>query len=751
MKICVVGTGYVGLVAGTCFAESGNDVVGVDIDERKLAMLRENRSPIYEPGLEELLRRNQREGRLGFTNDLADAVRKSTICFIAVGTPERPDGAADLEGFFTVVRGIGEAMDGYRVIVNKSTVPIGTADRTRRVVAEVTSQEFDVVSNPEFMKEGAAIEDFLKPDRVVIGSDSARANDLMGELYEPFMRTDNRLLVMDTRSAELTKYAANALLATRISFMNEVANLCERVGADVNLVRRGIGSDRRIGPAYLFPGVGYGGSCFPKDVTAMIHTAEEYGLDASLLRSVDVVNDRQKHVLVQKVKNHFGSDLAGRTFAIWGLSFKPRTDDMREASALTIVEGLLAAGARVRGHDPEALGEAQRRLGGPDRVLRPKLRRPRGGRCASHRHRMERVPPPRLSPDEGGSPGASHLRRPKPLRPRGDARARIRLSLRRTPPGGGCLMSRMMVTGGAGFIGSHLCERFLADGHEVICVDNLLTGSADNIAHLFGHKGFSFLEIDVTEYIYVSGPLDAILHFASPASPVDYLELPIQTLKVGSLGTHNVLGLAKEKGARFLLASTSEVYGDPLVHPQPEEYWGNVNPIGPRGVYDEAKRFAEAITMAYHRTHGVDTRIVRIFNTFGPRMRERDGRVVPNFIQQALQAEPMTVYGDGAQTRSFCYACDLVEGIVRLLASTRSEPVNIGNPQEMTVLDFAKAIRHLTGSRSEIVFEPLPVDDPKVRQPDISVARSLLGWEPRVALEEGLRKTIEYFRGRMKA
>ena len=312
-------------------------------------------------------------------------------------------------------------------------------------------------------------------------------------------------------------------------------------------------------------------------------------------------------------------------------------------------------------------------------------------------------------------------------------------------------MPRVMVTGGAGFIGSHLCERFLADGYEVICVDNLLTGSADNIAHLFGQKGFSFLEIDVTEYIYVSGPLDAILHFASPASPVDYFDLPIQTLKVGSLGTHKVLGLAKEKGARFLLASTSEVYGDPLVHPQSEEYWGNVNPIGPRGVYDEAKRFAEAITMAYHRTHGVDTRIVRIFNTFGPRMRERDGRVVPNFIQQALQAEPMTVYGDGAQTRSFCYACDLVEGIVRLLALTRSEPVNIGNPQEMTVIDLAKAIRHLAGSRSEIVFEPLPVDDPKVRQPDISVARSLLGWEPRVALEEGLRKTIEYFRGRMKA
>ncbi len=310
-------------------------------------------------------------------------------------------------------------------------------------------------------------------------------------------------------------------------------------------------------------------------------------------------------------------------------------------------------------------------------------------------------------------------------------------------------MSKVMITGGAGFIGSHLCERFLADGHEVICVDNFITGNADNIAHLLPEKRFSFIHQDVTQYIYVKGPLDAILHFASPASPVDYLELPIQTLKVGSLGTHKALGLAKEKGARFLLASTSEVYGDPLVHPQNEEYWGNVNPIGPRGVYDEAKRFAEALTMAYHRAHLITTRIVRIFNTFGPKMRTKDGRVVPNFIMQALHGEDVTVYGDGKQTRSFCFVSDLVEGIVRLLGSEYDGPVNLGNPREMTVLEFAETIIRLTDSTSRIVHRPLPVDDPKVRQPDIRLARKLLGWEPKMDVEEGLRATIEYFRGKM--
>ncbi|MDD2519417.1 MAG: SDR family oxidoreductase [Kiritimatiellae bacterium] len=302
-----------------------------------------------------------------------------------------------------------------------------------------------------------------------------------------------------------------------------------------------------------------------------------------------------------------------------------------------------------------------------------------------------------------------------------------------------------LVTGGAGFLGSHLCDRLLAEGHRVTAMDNLITGSLDNIAHLRSRTDFQFIHHNVTTHIDWSGDLDFIFHFASPASPIDYLELPIQTLKVGALGTHNALGLAKAKGARLLLASTSEVYGDPLVHPQVETYWGNVNPIGPRGVYDEAKRFAEAIVMAYHRYHGVETRIVRIFNTYGPRMRPNDGRIVPAFCCQALKGEPMTVFGDGTQTRSFCYVSDLVDGIFRLMMSGESDPVNIGNPLELSVMEFARTIKELTKSASPIVHRPLPVDDPKVRQPNIGRARALLGWEPRMKLEDGLQRTIDYF------
>jgi len=307
----------------------------------------------------------------------------------------------------------------------------------------------------------------------------------------------------------------------------------------------------------------------------------------------------------------------------------------------------------------------------------------------------------------------------------------------------------ILITGGAGFIGSHLCDHFIAQGFDVICMDNLLTGNPDNIAHLMGLPNFRFINLDVTTFIHVAGKVDHILHFASPASPLDYLDLPIQTLKVGSLGTHKALGLAREKQARFLLASTSEVYGDPLLHPQAESYWGNVNPIGPRGVYDEAKRFAEAITMAYHRSHGLDTKIVRIFNTYGPRMRVRDGRAIPTFMAQALRGEDLTVFGDGSQTRSFCYISDMVEGIFRLLRSDTHDPVNIGNPSEMSLLDLAKEIIRVTGSRSKIVYAPLPEDDPRVRQPDIVRARRLLEWEPKVGLEEGLRRTMEDFRQRL--
>ena len=305
---------------------------------------------------------------------------------------------------------------------------------------------------------------------------------------------------------------------------------------------------------------------------------------------------------------------------------------------------------------------------------------------------------------------------------------------------------RILLTGGAGFLGSNLCDLLIREGHAVVCMDNLLTGKKDNIEHLLDNDSFGFIEHDVTEFIDVKGEIDYVLHFASPASPVDYLKYPIKTLKVGSLGTHNALGVAKKQKCKFLIASTSEVYGDPLVNPQPETYWGNVNPIGPRGVYDEAKRFAEAITLAYHRSHGIDTKIVRIFNTYGPRMRDHDGRAIPNFIDQALKGEPVTVYGDGLQTRSFCYVSDLIEGIYKLMQSSLNEPVNIGNPNEMTLLDLAKKIIQLTYSKSNIEYKPLPVNDPKVRRPDITKAKKELNWNPEIALDDGLKKTIEWFK-----
>ncbi|MGZ3458326.1 MAG: UDP-glucose dehydrogenase family protein, partial [Archangium sp.] len=338
MHIAIIGTGYVGLVAGTCFADSGNDVICVDIDTRKISQLQQGEIPIYEPGLEELIRKNTRERRLSFTTELASAVARSQVVFIAVGTPEGESGEADLQYVLAAAEQIGRAMRQYTVVVDKSTVPVGTADKVREVISRVTEVEFDVVSNPEFLKEGAALEDFLKPDRVVIGTESERARKVMGQLYAPFVRTENPVLYMDTRSAELTKYAANAMLATRISFMNDMAALCEKVGADVDFVRKGMGADKRIGYPFLFPGVGYGGSCFPKDVKALVAKGREQGLELDLLRAVERTNERQKKLMVHKALKHFGS-LDGRTFAVWGLAFKPKTDDMREAPSIEVIEG----------------------------------------------------------------------------------------------------------------------------------------------------------------------------------------------------------------------------------------------------------------------------------------------------------------------------------------------------------------------------------------------------------------------------
>jgi UDPglucose 6-dehydrogenase len=366
MKLAVIGTGYVGLVAGTCFSETGNEVVCVDIDEAKIATLQQGKIPIYEPGLEEMVRRNAEEQRLLFTTDLKSAVENSAIIFIAVGTPQGPNGHANLEFVRNTSKSIAKAMDGFKIIVTKSTVPVGTADQIRQWVSEETSQPFAVLSNPEFMKEGAAVEDFMKPDRVVLGGDDLEALEIIKELYEPFLRTGNQILVMDSRSAEMSKYAANAMLATKISFINEVSRLCEYMGADINEVRRAIALDRRIGQHFIFPGVGYGGSCFPKDIRAIISMGGDQE-EMSLMKAVEAVNERQKRVLVDKIKRRFGAKLSGKIFAVWGLAFKPRTDDMRDAPAIVVIEALLQSGARIQAFDPEATVEARRIFG--DRIV----------------------------------------------------------------------------------------------------------------------------------------------------------------------------------------------------------------------------------------------------------------------------------------------------------------------------------------------------------------------------------------------
>jgi UDPglucose 6-dehydrogenase len=366
MNIAVVGTGYVGLVSGTCLAESGNEVICVDIDGDRVARLKSGQVPIYEPGLEELVRRNVKEGRISFTTDLGSAIRQSMVSFIAVGTPMSASGAADLSGVLGAAEAVARAVTGYHIIAIKSTVPVGTNDRVRELIARTVRHRIDVCSVPEFLKEGSAVEDFMRPDRVVIGSTSDQATAILREVHAPFLRTDNPLLVMHPRSAELTKYASNAMLAIRISFINQMANLCEAVGAEINDVRRGMGSDRRIGTQFLFPGVGYGGSCFPKDVQALIHSAADHQLDFTLLKATDAVNGQQKRMLVDRVKEHFGGEIAGRTLAVWGLAFKPRTDDMREAPSLVVIEELLAGGARVQAHDPEALKSARQVFG--DRI-----------------------------------------------------------------------------------------------------------------------------------------------------------------------------------------------------------------------------------------------------------------------------------------------------------------------------------------------------------------------------------------------
>lgn len=812
IEIAVFGLGYVGLPTALCLAELGWKVIGTDSDKAKLASIQAGTVPFYEPGVRELLVTHLKSGRFIPTSDVEKAVRSASVLFICVGTPQREDGRPDLRQVEGLARTIANNLTGYKLIVEKSTVPAITSQWIKKTIRRYLSTNgnggkngsgahsnghlnssrptgrplFDVASNPEFLQEGKAVENFFRPDRIVCGVETETALRILKEIYKP---VDCPIVVTDLTTAELIKHAANAFLSTKISFINMVADLCEDVGGDIDLLSKGIGLDHRIGTDFLKAGVGFGGYCFPKDLRAFIHLGEERGVDFTLLKEVERINQRRIDLVMKKVQQALWV-IPGKKIGVLGLAFKPGTDDIRGAPSMKIIRRLLDEGATLHLYDPRAIMNVRRALGDQDSKVSycdSAYQAARGADTLliltdwdefreldlARLRRLMSVPVivdgrnlydavqmreagfeyygigKRVGPTIAGSPGV-HVKDPVTR-----VASRKRVAGKFSGP-------RSLVTGGAGFVGSHVCERLIAEGHEVICIDNLLTGKIENISHLLSHPRFYFVNHDVTlpyslkhllcipgnadrQKLDDLGRLDYVLHLASPASPKDYTRYSLQTLRSGSSGTQNSLDLARSAGAVFLLASTSEVYGDPETNPQSESYWGRVNPVGPRSMYDEAKRFAEALATAYRREYGMEIRIARIFNTYGPRMRPDDGRVLPNFMTQALQGLPLTVYGDGHQTRSLCYISDLVEGLHRLLISHENDPVNLGNPEEISILDLGREIIELTESQSLLEFHSLPTDDPQVRKPNISKARAVLGWEPKVSRREGLQQVIPYF------
>ncbi len=773
IKIAVIGSGYVGLVVAACFAEIGHTVSCVDSDCEKIAALKAAMVPIHEDLLPELLDRH-RGARLTFTTSLKDAVKRSDVIVIAVGTPSLENGDADLTYVEQVASEIAQSIDSYKVIVEKSTVPVATSDSITQIMLDLGVQrdKFDVVSNPEFLREGTAVVNFLHADRVVVGTQSDRAYEVLERIYRPLTSgtyfespssipgprsaiSPAPILRTSTKSAELIKQASNAFLAMKISFINSVANICEAVDASITEVAKGIGMDQRIGPQFLAAGLGYGGSCFHKDVKAFRSIGNKTGVDLGLLHEIERINDAQRHLFFNKVSRAL-KDLQGKRLGVLGLAFKGGTDDVRESPAIHLVRSFLDEGCSVVAYDPAATKNAQSALPMDNLTFADDPYQAMDNIDAllvltdwpefsqldllEMKQRMKNpiVLDGRNLFDENemSSLGFTYISIGRPLKPAFQKEKVISRTKKK---------ARVLVTGAAGFLGSHLVDALIAEGHSVLGVDNFLTGRPANLEHLGAEPRFELLKHDITS-TFDPGRVDMVFNMASPASPIDYTVHGIETLLVGSLGTHNALDVALKYKAAFLHCSTSECYGDPLVHPQPESYWGHVNPIGPRSVYDESKRFSEALIMAYHRYHGLDTRLVRIFNTYGPRLQLNDGRVISNFLRQALCEEDLTVYGDGSQTRSFCYVSDQIEGLLRLMYSGETYPVNIGNPEEFTILECAKQVLEATGAKSAIVFRPLPQDDPKQRCPDITRAKTLLGWEPKIDLAHGLQLSIPWFR-----
>lgn len=759
MKVAVIGTGYVGLVSGTCLAQMGHTVSCVDNDRQKVTQLRRGEVPIYEPGLAHWIAAHTATGRLRFGTDTAAAVADADVVLIAVGTPARADdGHADLGAVFTAVQSVAKAMRCFTVIAIKSTVPVGTGDKVEQQVREARlDANFAVVSNPEFLQEGSAIADFMRPDRIIVGSNEPRGAEAMCRLYAPLVGAGHRLVQMNRRGAELTKYAANALLATKITFINEIADLCERTGINVSDVAHGIGLDARIGAQFLRAGPGYGGSCFPKDTQALIRTAQEYGARQHLVETVVQVNERRKRDMGQKVLQAL-APTRGKTVAVLGLAFKANTNDVRDSPAISVIRMLQDQGVTVRVSDPQALKFTQAVVPGAQAVMDPyeaaagadalvimtdwpqfrelNLARikaqMRGALLIDLRNLLD------VRKLEAAGFRHMGIGRPARLQPRSTGRASTYRYFGKT----------VLITGGAGFLGSHLAARLVAEGSTVYCLDNLSTGRRQNLMALLSAGRVRLIEHDLLQPLPDLPRFDAIYNLACPASPVHYQADPVATLRVCSEGVLRILDLATRDRADVFHASTSEVYGDPDVHPQPESYRGSVTTVGPRSCYDEGKRYAEALMSDYCRQNRLRLRMVRIFNTYGPHMHEHDGRVISNFVIQALQGRPITIYGNGSQTRSFCYVDDLIEGFMALMAAgdEAAGPMNLGNPAEITIAALAKKIIALAGSDSQIEYRPLPTDDPRRRRPDLARATAVLGWAPRIDLQDGLVATLDYFR-----
>lgn len=794
MKVTVVGTGYVGLVAGVCFADAGHVVTCVDVDTNKIELLKRGEVPIYEPGLGDILKRAQ--SRLTFTSSLEEALVDSKVVFVAVGTPELPDGSADLGPTRKVVESVANSRSAASglILVLKSTVPIGTAKALRNELNQLGRQDFEIVSNPEFLKEGAAIDDFMRPDRVVIGCSSQRAQSVMEELYEPFVRHGAPILFMDNTSAEMTKYAANAFLSVKISFVNELALLADAVGADIDEVRRGFTSDRRINPAFFQPGVGFGGSCFPKDVKALVHTGRVNGLQMSVVDAADSANDRQKTVLFDRLASELsqrGQTLKGLTVAVWGLAFKPETDDVREAPSIEIIQRLVDAGCRVRAYDPVAHETIRPHIPGSVVLCRSTADSVVGADALMLITDWNEFKNPDWSNLKTNMKGRLILDGRNVFDPTRMAELGFEYvcigrqiqyhdSLRQLDPTAASstqtvhtkqqkLREVAVVAGAAGFVGSHLVDFLLETGRFVIGIDSLVTGRVQNLEHAFHQTArFRFIKRDISESGLLQlvqkelsqlaalnrfNPSDLtvteVYNLASPASPVDFSKIPLEILETAAVGHRQMLDLARSYDATCLFASSSEVYGDAEQHPQTEDYFGNVNPIGHRSCYDEAKRYGEALSTAHFKKLGTKIRIARIFNTYGPRMRPDDGRIIPNFFIQALQGQPLTVYGSGSQTRSLCYVSDLVRGLVVLMESSEVRPVNIGGATEKTALEIAGLINSLTENQAGIRNLPLPENDPKQRKADTRRANEL-GWFPQIELAQGLKQTMHSFQEELK-